>query len=105
MIKNTKVWINGYPFKDYRGCSNGTYRQVKLLLIEKYKVCYWCGIKVIDYVRKEGAVDPYNTATIDHIKSRHEREKGEVTEKVLACYGCNQKRMREGDKKWHRENK
>ena len=77
-----------YPTKaSYAG--NNRNRKLKLELMEKYGVCYWCGVKVIDYVAQDGQRCPPNTATIDHLKSRFLRKKGEVVEKVLACNKCN----------------
>lgn len=75
------------------------YRQMKLYLLDKFKICFWCKVKVKDYGNREeeqkiGIPDPDDMATIDHTKSRFLRIKGEVVEKVLACNKCNQERSR-----------
>lgn len=61
--------------------------------------CYWCNIEVFVHERIPGVDDPKDTATIDHVISRYHRKKGQETPKTLACYGCNQRRAREEDKK------
>lgn len=96
------VEVDGYPFTDYwfadgRRLKSGradipTYRQVKLLLIEKYSTCYWCDNQVVDYLIKDGQSFPDDLATIDHVKPRQIRRKYQKVQKVLACYKCNQKR-------------
>lgn len=89
-----QIVLDGYPFKTYR-YKNGfypKYRQIKLFLIKKYKVCYHCGKEVIDFVAKSGQQSPHNMATIDHLKQHPVRKKGEIVDKVLSCYGCNQDR-------------
>jgi uncharacterized CHY-type Zn-finger protein len=86
--------IDGYPVKHY-GWEDGTkkkdYRALKLTLLEKYQVCYHCGIKVKDYPQVDGVPLPWDTATIDHLHPRQVRKKYEVTEKVLACLNCNKR--------------
>lgn len=62
-----------------------------------FKRCFWCDIVVEDYGDREeqqklGIRDPDDMATIDHVKSKYFRKKGEAVEKVLACNKCNQKR-------------
>lgn len=70
------------------------YRPLKLELLKEKPYCYWCGIKVIDYIPKDGERTPDNTATIDHLISRFWRNKGKVVKKVLCCNKCNNLRAR-----------
>lgn len=75
------------------------YRKLKLDLLAKEGVCFWCGILVKDYHPwPEGKREPDDMATIDHIKSRYFRKLGEVSTKVLSCNKCNQKRSEKENK-------
>ncbi len=88
-----KVEIDGYPFKKYWiGGRPENYHLLKLFLIEKYKVCYFCFQPVRDWPHIDGGVQPDDSATIEHIVPRPYRKRGEITEKVLACCRCNQDR-------------
>jgi len=83
---------------EYSRSKTGSYRPLKLALIKEFKKCYWCGVEVIDFIRKLGERTPYNAATVDHLVSRYFRKKGEVVIKVLACDRCNQKRANKENK-------
>lgn len=97
-----EVKIDGYPFKNYwlkggKILKNGAirepnYRPIKLFLIKQYGVCYHCGKPVKDYPQQDGINIPHDAATIDHLAPRQQRRRYEKVEKVLACFGCNQKR-------------
>lgn len=89
-----KVIIDGYPVKNYsiNGSYVNNYRPLKLLLLELYKVCYHCGVAVKDYPHRDGTNQRGDSATIDHLKPRQFRAKGEIVEKVLSCYDCNWER-------------
>lgn len=85
-----------------------TNRPLKLALLSEFKNCFWCGEKVFDYIHTAGETTPPNAATVDHLKSRFFRNKGEVVTKVLACEKCNQRRSHEENKKYtkiHQEKK
>ena len=71
-------------------------RDFKLFLMKENPHCFYCGILVKDYNKtwKKGEVIPLDIATIDHTKSRFERVRGEVVDKVLACFACNQHRSK-----------
>lgn len=89
------IYIDGYPVKIYlKKGKHASYRELKLLLIEKFGVCYWCGIKVKDYGNLL-CKPPTDEATIDHVIPIPLRKKGEIVPKVLACYECNQRRSLE----------
>lgn len=60
--------------------------------MEQNPFCYFCKKEVRVYPHKEGIAPKDNTATIEHLKTKHEREKGEYTQKVLACLKCNMDR-------------
>jgi hypothetical protein len=98
--KRGEFFVDGYPVRNY-GYSDRTrpngYKVLRLHLIEKYGVCYFCSRPVKDYphVPHVGAND--DLGTIDHLKPRpHQaipgRKRYEVVEKVLACYRCNHDR-------------
>lgn len=98
--------LDGYPFKNYwlrsgKRLKNGvirepSYRILRLYLIEKYGVCYWCGREVRDYPHIDGETRNWaDLATIDHIEPRPFRDKYMKVEKVLACHKCNARRNRE----------
>lgn len=71
----------------------GPYRNAKLRLMNEDPHCHWCGILVVDYgMIPYGKRSPDDMATIDHVKSRVFRRKGETVEKVLACNVCNVRR-------------
>lgn len=93
--------IDGYPVKRY-GYDDGKYptsrRELKLFLLKKYEVCYHCGEKVKDYPVTDGEKIPKNAATIDHLKQRPNRKKGEIVPKVLSCAKCNQSKNTERQK-------
>lgn len=99
-----KVIIKEYPVKEYylgNTLKPANRKELKIALLEKVGVCYWCKIKVYDYQQIDGQPHPKDTATIDHIISRAEgREKGEVVEKVLSCGKCNTKRGKVAFKKF-----
>lgn len=62
----------------------------------KSDLCCFCGVKVY-LSTQEGRWGDYkslpdNTATIEHMKTKHDRKKGEVVEKVLCCLKCNRER-------------
>lgn len=76
-----EVEIKEYPVKTYllkNGRHPHSYRLLKLALIEKYKVCFWCNVPVYDHpmIKKQPSLP--DTATIDHLKTRFERKKGEI---------------------------
>lgn len=73
--------------------SNNRNRKLKLLFLEKYRVCFWCGVnvRVIEHARNTSRL-AQDMATIDHVESKYFRKKGQVVTKVLACYSCNKKR-------------
>lgn len=89
------IYTDGYPVTHYRYDSkhNNGYGPLKIYLMEKYGVCYWCDRKVFYYgPRQPGVTYPDDEATIDHIISRFHRKKGDVVPKVLACAKCNTRR-------------
>lgn len=104
------VNITEYPFVkvlDEFGRHSTRTSKIIPYLIEKYGVCYWCGTKVRHYpvLNNQPLLTP-DAATIDHLKSRFFRKKGEIVPKVLACYLCNWNRHIEEEKKYatkHRE--
>lgn len=75
----------------------GSYKRLREILGEQtgWK-CFWCGQTVVEHdipaEMPKGFTPPDNTATIDHLVSKHYRKKGEAVPKVLCCYKCNQKR-------------
>lgn len=86
--------VDGYPVKLYgyndRKLPNGSgYRDLKVYLVEKYGVCFHCGVKVVIWPHQDGGTPPPNNATIDHLKPKPYRKKHEVAEKVLSCLRCN----------------
>lgn len=90
-----EIVIDSYPFR--RWLEVGTtelpnYKVVKNLLIEKYKVCYFCEKSVKLYEPIDGLPIPNDAATIDHLYPRPERKRYELTLKVLACNRCNRER-------------
>lgn len=99
-----EVVTDGYPFRYYRwsdgrfGFREPNYRAVKLYLIEKYGVCFFCGKSVKDYPHEDGVRKKPDQATIDHLvphphnKAPVGREKHQSVEKVLACLQCNHSR-------------
>ncbi len=99
-----EIEITEYPVIEYKyknGRRVSTYRKLRLALMERYKVCFWCKVPVKDYDHNlfvKGVKIPDDRATIDHIKQRPQRQKGENTGKVLACYKCNERRSKE--KRW-----
>ena len=78
------------------------YKGLRDLFMAENPRCYWCGIKVIYFNTGPEGIQPNNFATIDHIKSRFERRKGEHVDKVLCCFECNQKRAYEDSLKFQR---
>jgi len=80
-------------------------REFKLKHYSKNPYCYYCGVRMLLTNIKEfhGSPDPA-TCTVEHLISRfHPRrwvkaKPGEIR-KVLACYGCNQRRAAEEAKK------
>lgn len=96
MNREEKVIIDGYPVVKYtvsKDYNSGSYRGLKLFLLEKYKICWWCGVFCIDFVPRDGENNPpENMATIDHLVSRSNRLKGQSVPKVLCCYSCNEER-------------
>lgn len=85
----------------YRHKCWGGYRKVKLLLLEHFGKCYWCGHAVKDYgnielFRNKRKI-PDDMATLDHVKTRFERKLGQVVDKVLCCHKCNQRRARRAE--------
>ena len=98
-----KLTLTEYPVKNWKQYNQenyGSYKQLKLLLLKEIGVCFWCKITVKDYPYEDGVPDKPDMATVDHIQSRFERKKGEVVEKVLACYKCNQRRAKEDERKY-----
>jgi hypothetical protein len=49
----------------------------------------------LENMMKDGEDAPDDMATIDHVHSRFNREKGEESPKVLACHPCNLRRSRQ----------
>lgn len=88
----------------YNGSSYGTtLRDIRIKLLKVKDDCYWCGKKVKEYSNfkfKKGKTIPADMATVDHLISRHFRNKGDVSPKVLSCYSCNRKRAHDEDKKY-----
>jgi hypothetical protein len=84
--------ITEYPVKRYRQFKNNgsgsRYLLLRVALVEKYGVCYWCNVPVKEY-HQDGQSLPDDAATIDHLKPRQFRKRFEITEKVLACNKCN----------------
>lgn len=72
------------------------------LLVKEFSKCFWCDIEVV-HLKSDGGKQPYYAASIDHVRSRYFREKGEEVLKVLSCYRCNAKRADEEDKKYGKE--
>lgn len=68
------------------------HRNLKLALLDAFKICFWCGIPVRDFIIPNGEQAPPDIATLDHVISRFTRQKGEWVLKVLSCYKCNQDR-------------
>lgn len=106
-ILKGELILNEYPVLDARyedGTRPRTYRILRLVLIEKYGICYWCSILVKEYPNlvflklKQGGAIPDDFATIDHLVARPFRKLGEVVGKVLACHKCNTKRSRKQDR-------
>lgn len=80
------------------------HRGLKLLLLQEFGICFWCGIVVKDYGLPPNNEDnPPDAATIDHLVSRFYRGNGEFSDRVLACYHCNQKRAQEENRRLTRE--
>jgi len=74
----------------------GRRKIIKEKLVREYGKCYWCGIKVKIHVEIKGITPPFDTATLDHLKSKNlGRKKGENTPKVLSCKKCNEDRALE----------
>ncbi len=73
-------------------------KELRSNLFKEHPFCFWCGVLVIQYIVEPGHRPEDNMATLDHIKSRFFRKKGEKVEKVLACYRCNQKRAQKENK-------
>jgi len=65
------------------------FRKTKLRLLKENPFCYWCGVRVIDYVTKDGENMPDWGATIDHFVSKPFRNKHREVKKVLSCCKCN----------------
>lgn len=89
-----EIVIDGYPFMNYH--FEGTKKQpsrrlLRLYLIDRFRICYHCGVGVIDYIPAEREALPDNAATIDHLKPRQIRKRHQVVQKVLSCHGCNKK--------------
>ena len=87
-----EIIIDGYPFRNYHfkgSRRQPSYRQLRLYLIDKFLICYHCGVEVIDYIPAEREALPDNSATIDHLKPRQIRKRHQVVQKVLACNRCN----------------
>lgn len=101
MRHGEKIFIDEYPvLRAYyeNGLLLHSYYELRLFLIEKYGVCYWCSRKVKDYPQVEGDKYRDDLGTIDHLISRKTRKKGETVGKVLACYKCNHERGWKQDK-------
>lgn len=90
-MARTWVVIDDYPFRFY-GYEMRNYKDLIAFLIKKYKVCYFCGVKVVQYPYVEGEPFKQDQATIEHILPRPIRKKHEKTAKVLCCFNCNQER-------------
>lgn len=92
-----KLILDGYPVFDAKyenGHKYKTYRELRLLMLEKHNTCYWCHRPVFDYPYVEGVETKPDMATIDHLIQRPTRKKGQIVGKVIACYKCNIKRSR-----------
>lgn len=75
------------------------HRDLKAAFLKLDPHCYWCRREVRDYGPRVPQTKSHkDEATIDHLVSRFFRKKGEIVEKVLACYQCNQMRSREENK-------
>ncbi len=73
----------------------GNRRRIKNLL-QKSKLCHWCGCEVVKYPLKSGQKTPDNYATIDHLYPRLHPERIVNTETtVLSCNKCNQTKNKE----------
>ena len=83
--------IKEYPFIESQRVSGGSHKQILKYLIERFKTCYHCGVKVIYRETPSKKKQVSNNATIDHLISRYLRSEGEKVPKVLSCYKCNQK--------------
>lgn len=98
------VYIGEYPVLTARYKSNGlqlrSYKELRVVLIKKFRFCFWCGCTVREYNHHPHAPQKKDQATIDHLKTRFERKKGDIVEKVLACNQCNQKRAKQDEKKF-----
>lgn len=69
------------------------------LLFNHFGKCFWCDEEVFD-LKLDGGKPPFNMATIDHVRSRYFREKGDDVLKVLSCFRCNAKRCDFENKKY-----
>lgn len=81
-------------------------RRLKFELMKVHPFCYWCStpVKVYDNI-PIGQTHPFDEATIDHMKSRFFRKRGEKVPKVLACSKCNNKRAVQEEKELRRAGK
>ena len=76
--------------------------------------CYWCGVRTI-LVKGRARGKPWH-ATIDHLRSRYDQNRGEpnltpeIARTVLACYRCNNRRASDEqrsipiEERWRRSN-
>lgn len=54
--------------------------------------CYWCKCVTIITPCVPGKPDPHNRATIDHLVTRYQIERGVFRPFVLSCWKCNNDR-------------
>lgn len=92
-----KLIIKGYPII-YARYENGHFlKRGRATIIEFLKIskkCYWCGIRVKLYPHIDGVANPKDEATVDHMRSKVNRKKGEWEPRVIACAGCNIERSK-----------
>lgn len=103
VISDAVVRIDGYPVKIYwiNGVSqrrlrnfHNAHKVLKLYLVERFKVCYFCKIKVVVYELEKGQPVPDDMATIEHLipRTHGQRKRHQIVAKVLACRKCNHDR-------------
>lgn len=76
---------------------------MRFLLFNYYKKCFWCDIEVVEYGIPDSKFD--NQSTLDHVVSKFYRDKGDDVLKVLCCHSCNKARATYENRKLTKKHK